>query len=413
MGRHALSVLSVLLSVSLAEKVWAMDTLDAVKKRGALIAGVKVSSPPFGYIGKDGQIVGYDVDIAKMIASKLGVKLQLVPVTPENRIPDLLEGNIDIIASTMAKTPYRAKFVDYCHTDFSTGQKFLTKAGTIRGLKDLDGKKIGTAQGSISELNARDALPGATVLLYDNFPQAAMALLKGEIDAVTTDEAVLLDLLFRLPKGEFEIPQIAISHDQYGLGIRKGDRKFFEFVHGIMIDMERSGERRKLYEKWFGNKMTDIEAAYGVIVRATGTANRFLVMAFKGVFDVGSEVSIFNPGGRFIGKGTVKSIFADEVYVDVRGSDVKAVTTGFIVGMDANSEEAKAFIQKHRDILASIKQEVKREEDARLSDIKRETEEDRKKREAHRDQVHMKRMELEYERDRYYYNYGYRYWYRR
>ena len=94
--------------------VFAVDTLQEVKKRGVLVGGVKDSSPPFGYIDeKSRELVGYDIDFLNAIAKKLKVKLELKPVTSASRMPQLIEGNIDIIAATMTKTPERAKQIDF------------------------------------------------------------------------------------------------------------------------------------------------------------------------------------------------------------------------------------------------------------------------------------------------------------
>ncbi|HSL99065.1 MAG TPA: transporter substrate-binding domain-containing protein, partial [Candidatus Limnocylindria bacterium] len=111
----------------------AADRLDSVKAKGVLVAGVKDSLPPFGYIDqKTRTIVGYDIDFVHAIAKKLGVKVELKPVTSATRMPQLQEGNIDIIAATMTKNAERAKVIDFSHTYFLTGQKFLTKTGTVK-----------------------------------------------------------------------------------------------------------------------------------------------------------------------------------------------------------------------------------------------------------------------------------------
>lgn len=232
----------------------AADTLDTVKQRGALICGVKDSLPPFGYVdAATRQIVGYDIDFCNAIAKRLGVKVELKPVTSASRMPQLQEGNIDLIAATMTKTAERAQQIDFSNTYFFTGQKFLVKKGTAKSLKDLDGKKIGTAKGSTSEQNARKALPAATVLSFDDYPQAFLALNQGKVVAVTTDEAILAGIRAKAPnKDEFEIPDIRISDEPYGLGMRKGDTKFVDFVNKTLLDMESSGEAKKIFDKWFG-----------------------------------------------------------------------------------------------------------------------------------------------------------------
>jgi len=240
--------------LALAFPAFAADALDAVKAKGVLVVGVKDSSPPFGYVDeKTRSIVGYDVDIVAAIAKKLGVKLEIKPVTSASRMPQLLEGNIDIVAATMTKTPERAKQIDFSYTYFLTGQKFLVKKGTVKSLADLNGKKIGTSKGSTSEQNAAKALPNAVVLSFDDYPQAFLALQQGKVFAVTTDESILAGMLAKAPnKDQFEISNIKISDEPYGLGIRKGDAKFLHAVNKALLEMEKSGEAKSIFAKWFG-----------------------------------------------------------------------------------------------------------------------------------------------------------------
>ena len=230
------------------------DTLAEVKKKGVLVAGVKDSLPPFGFVDeKSREIVGYDIDFVKALAKKLGVKLELKPDTSASRMPQLMEGNIDMIAATMTKNPERAKQIDFSYTYFLTGQKFITNKGKVKSLKDLEGKKIGTAKGSTSEQNVKKALPTATVLSFDDYPQAFLALQQGKVAAVTTDEAILAGILSKSPnKAQFEIPNVQISDEPYGLGMRKGDKNFVDFVNKTILEMEKSGEAAKIFDKWFG-----------------------------------------------------------------------------------------------------------------------------------------------------------------
>jgi len=249
----ALTMVGAMCGAALAD-----DTLAAVKKSGVLVAGVKDSLPPFGSVDPNTkEFVGYDIDFVKYIAKKLGVKVEYKPVTSANRMPMLMEGRVDILACTMTKNPERAKQVDFSYTYFLTGQKFLTKKGTVHSLKDLEGKKIGTTKGSTSEQNVKKAVPSATILSFDDYPQGVLALQQGKVIAETTDESILAGLLGKLEKnpatkGKYEIPDIQISSEPYGLGIRKGDTKFLMFVDDTILEMEKNGTAAKIFEHWFG-----------------------------------------------------------------------------------------------------------------------------------------------------------------
>jgi polar amino acid transport system substrate-binding protein len=227
-----------------------------ILKKGVLVCGVKDSTPGFGYLDETMRdIVGYDVDFCRAIAKKLGVKLDLKPVTSATRIPQLIAGNIDLIAATMAKNTSRAKQIDFSYTYFTTLQKFITKKGTVKKLADLEGKKIGTAKGSTSEQNAKKALPTATIQSFDDYAPAFLALQQGKVFAITTDESILANILNKAPdKTKYEIPNIIIGYEPYGLGMRKGDTNFVNFVNATLLEMEKKGDARKIFNKWFGPK---------------------------------------------------------------------------------------------------------------------------------------------------------------
>jgi len=127
----------------------------------------------------------------------------------------------------------------------------------VKSLADLDGKRIGTAKGSTSEQNAAKALPKATILSFDDYPQAFLALQQGKVFAVTTDESILANILGKAPnKEQFEMPDIQISDEPYGLGIKKGEKGLLDFVNKTLLEMEKSGEAKKIFDKWFGPNST-------------------------------------------------------------------------------------------------------------------------------------------------------------
>lgn len=256
MNKLTMLFLAMALVGMLGNAVLAKDTLSEIKRKGVLVGGVKDSSPPFGYVDeKSRQIVGYDIDFLNAIAKKLGVRLELKPVTSSTRMPMLQEGNIDIIAATMTKNEERAKVINFSHLYFMTYQKFLVKKGTVKSLKDLEKRKIGTAKGSTSEQNAKKAIPSATILSFDDYPQAFLALQQGKVFAVTTDDHILLGLRAKAPnKEQFEVTELQIADEPYGFGMRKGDKDFVYFVNKTILEMEKNGEAARIFDKWFGPK---------------------------------------------------------------------------------------------------------------------------------------------------------------
>jgi polar amino acid transport system substrate-binding protein len=220
-----------------------------------MIAGVKDSLPPFGFIDPETRaIVGYDIDIAGAIARALGVRLKTIPVATATRIPELVQGKIDLIAATMTHTKQREEQIDFSYTYFVTGQRVLVRADTgIDTLEHLSGRKVSSVRGSTSEQNIKAAVPGVRVLAFNDYPVAFLALAQGKVKAMTTDEAILLELQRKSPRpDDFVLLDQYISKEPYGLGIRKGEPAFRKEVNRILADLEKSGEAAMIFEKWFG-----------------------------------------------------------------------------------------------------------------------------------------------------------------
>jgi polar amino acid transport system substrate-binding protein len=254
MKRFAVALTAILALALFVSPAFA-GKLDDIKKRGTLIAGVKDSQPPFGYVDeKTKQIVGFEIDIMKFLADKLGVKLEVKSVTSSTRIPMLTQGEVDIVAATMTHKKDREGQVDFSITYFMTGQRLLVKkGGPIKSVKDLASKKIGSVKGSTSEQNAKKAEPSATIVSFETYPEAFLALKQGKVEAVTTDEAILVGLKFSDDKPDaWDIVGDYISPEPYGLGLVQNDSKFRSFVNLALMDMWESGEYKKVYEKWFG-----------------------------------------------------------------------------------------------------------------------------------------------------------------
>ena len=245
-------VLTLVLSFGVALNA---GTLEDVKAKGVLVAGVKDAVVPFGFVDENTkELVGFDVDICREIANKLGVKLELKPVTSATRIPKLSQGMVDLAACTMTHKLSRDEVIDFSLTYFMDGQKLLVKKGSgINSYKDLAGKKVGSAKGSTSEKNIKNVQPDCTVLSFEGYPQAFLALKQGKVSAVTTDSVILVGL-----KGSDDNPdmwEIAgdfFANEPYGIGVRENDSNFRDFVNASLIEMWEDGTYLKIYNKWLG-----------------------------------------------------------------------------------------------------------------------------------------------------------------
>jgi polar amino acid transport system substrate-binding protein len=248
-------LLFVLLACLVVSAPAAADLLQDVKARGELVVGVKDSTPPFGFVDPESRsIVGYDIDIAAAIAREMGVKLRTVPVTSSTRIPELAQGKIDLIAATMTNTPARARQIDFSHTYFMTGQKVLVRRDTgIDKAAALERKRVSSVRGSTSEQNIRRAVKGVRVISFNDYPNAFLALAQGKVQAMTTDEIILLSLRNKSPNpDDYVLLDDLIAPEPYGLGIRQGEDAFRNEVNRALVKLEKSGDAAKIFRKWFG-----------------------------------------------------------------------------------------------------------------------------------------------------------------
>lgn len=409
--KQRLAVLLALAAVGLAAG-WgrAADTLEAVKQKGVLTVGVKYRVPPFGFVDPaTGDLAGYDVDLARAIAAKLGVQVAVRPVDQVNRIPELLEGNIDLIAANMTAGSDTGRVIDFSDAYLITGQGFLAKKGTVQALTDLSGKKIGVLAGSVSEAGVRRSLPSATVVPFTDLKTGLQALHTGEIDAASGDSSLLPALVRMLPAGQFEIPRVQISEIPYSLGVRKGDANLLNAVNLALKELEQSGDARKLVDRWFRPAPQEdgpaAEAA-GAIVRRASIRPGVVVVVLKGRFVPGAGVSVFELSGDFFCKGKVTSVFSDQIYVDVDADAYDGVQPGFVVGMNVNAEAAKGAIAKHQDVLKRVQEQARQEEEAYMAQREKEgIEQEQRRIEADQKAYESKlRVEEERARNEYYYD---------
>ena len=227
------------------------STFDVVKKRGALIAGVKNDYPPAGYIDKQGDWVGIDVDMAKYIAQKLGVKLQMQAVTSRTRIPMLVNSNVDLIIN-INPTRERAQTIDFTSPYFLAGTTFLVaKDSGIKSVADLaPPRKIGSVQGSADAPGLLAQLPNADVQYFQEFPEVFVALKQKKIDAMLTASVTLAE--FSKNDSDLVVVMPPFKPDPWAIGVRQNDSKWRLFVEEAIMDASADGTIARLHQQYIG-----------------------------------------------------------------------------------------------------------------------------------------------------------------
>ena len=232
------------------------DQLDDIKKKGEIVFGVLGTDEPNSFVDpKTREIVGYEVDIAKAIAQKIGVKPVFKQVAVAARIPELQQGRVDILAASLTHNKERESQIDFSLTTFVTGQKVMVKASSgIADVPQLAGKKVLTVKGGTQEANVRKAVPSVDVVTFETTQQAFQALQQGKGAGYVNDEATLINDIAKLgpAKKDYLILPTNLSVEPLALGIRKNEPALKKVVDDTLAELEKSGEADKIFLKWYG-----------------------------------------------------------------------------------------------------------------------------------------------------------------
>ena len=242
---------------------FAETTLEKIARTDTLTIGTRTGSPPFGYVNSKNEWVGFSIDLVEQLivpglSQKLGkqVKLEKKESAPQTRIPLLTSNAVDLIAETMTDTRTRRDSVDFSLTFFVTGAQFLVKKGSpIKGIANINGKRIAAQQGSTNARIIREKAPKAVLREFPDQPAAFQALVQGQVDAYTNDGIQLAGLKSKAPNpAQWDIVGDFFSYEPYGMALRKGDADFRNAVNNALMDGIESGKFFEIYDKWFGPK---------------------------------------------------------------------------------------------------------------------------------------------------------------
>ncbi len=239
-------------------KLWKSSTLYQIIHRGVLKVGLNAGYMPFEMRSRSGQIIGFDVDIAKAMANAMGVKLKIINTDWDGIIPALLTGKFDIIISGMTITQKRNLKVNFANPYFVVGQTILLNkkwAGKIKSYKDLNNPKytVTCMLGTTGEFAARKYMPRAKIEAFGTEEEAVMQVLQGRADAFVYDKPYNTIFYETKGKGKLVFLSKPFTYEPLGWAIRKGDPDFMNWLNNFLRQIKHDGLYEKLYKKWFVN----------------------------------------------------------------------------------------------------------------------------------------------------------------
>lgn len=232
------------------------NSLQEIKDKGKLIIGLDDGFPPMGFRDEKGDIVGFDIDLAKEVGKKLGVKIDLKAIDWNAKEMELNSKKIDAIWNGMSVNPDREKSMTLSKPYLTNTQVFVVKKGSpIKSIEDMKGKKIGFQDdSSSSDAFAAHKELSSTVKSSQSYPKNKEALVDlkvGRIDVALMDEVVSKYYLSK-DKDQYELLSNNLGEEYYAIGFRKGDNKLKDEVDKIIDELKKDGTTSEISKKWFG-----------------------------------------------------------------------------------------------------------------------------------------------------------------
>jgi polar amino acid transport system substrate-binding protein len=228
------------------------DKLDEVKARGKLLVGTSDTSPPFSS-RENGKVVGYDVDLAALVAKRLALPMEAISVVNADRIPALQQDRVDLVASGITRAENRKKDVGFSLAYLVSPHKVLIRRdGGIATVGRMAGRKLALVKTASVDAELKAAVPTMQIVFFEDYAACFRALADKQVDGFLADEILLASFAQKsgAPQDftfipDYELPRTA------GFAIKKDEPRFTKFVDQILLDLEKSGEAEKIFDVWF------------------------------------------------------------------------------------------------------------------------------------------------------------------
>jgi polar amino acid transport system substrate-binding protein len=237
----------------------AQTALDTITKSKTIKIAIPTDYPPYGFVGPDMAPQGLDVAMAQLIAAKLGVKAELVPVTSANRIPYLQTKKADLVISTLGKNPEREKVINFSAAYAPFYQAvFAAKSLSIKSWADLAGKTVAVTRGAMEDQELAKVAPASLEFKrFEDNNATIAAFAAGQTQLIATSAAVAGNLMQRNPGLNTEYKLLLKDSPCY-VGVAKGEDALLAKVNEIIAAAKAAGELEALSKKWLGRGTGDL-----------------------------------------------------------------------------------------------------------------------------------------------------------
>ncbi len=232
--------------------------IDRIVAKKELIVGTAASMPPLNMTTKDGQVIGMEVDLAKLFADALEVKLTLKPMRFDELMGALDTGKVDMVLSGMTMTPLRNLKVAFAGPYFDSGKSLLVKeenTASVRSTARLNTpeKTLVALKGSTSQRFVEKLIPKAKLLLADDYAQAVAMVRDDKALAMVADAPICLVSVYRYPEAGFATLDKPLSYEPIGVALPPNDPLLVNLVQNIISTLHKTGEMETIMKQWFRN----------------------------------------------------------------------------------------------------------------------------------------------------------------
>jgi len=234
------------------------DALDDIVKSGVLRVAVPEDFPPFGSVDAEMKPVGVDIEVADLLARKLGLRLELVPVASGNRIPTLQTHKADLLISTLGKSPEREKVIAFSQPYAPYNNSVFGPASlVVKGPADLKDKVIGVTRGAFEDQQVTATAPAGTdIKRFEDNNATIAAYLAGQVQLIGTGDFVAFAIASRNPPAKPELKYILHESACY-VGLNLGEPRLLAKVNAALSDAKASGELNRIVLKWLKMPMPE------------------------------------------------------------------------------------------------------------------------------------------------------------
>lgn len=236
--------------------LWEKSTLNKIQTKGELRVGMEPGYMPFEMKDKKGNVIGFDVDVARTMAKAMGVRLKIVPTAWDGIIGSLITDKFDIIMSGMTITQERNMKINFADPYVVVGQSLLVGKSVDKMHKtvaDLDISKytLVTKLGTTADFASRRLFKTAKLKTFDTEAEAVQEVLNGKADIFMYDLPYNVAFMAQKGKGLLNHLDTPLTFEPIGFGIRKGDPDFLNWLNNFLRQIKNDGSYDEMYEKWF------------------------------------------------------------------------------------------------------------------------------------------------------------------